>query len=164
VSRDSLIIEYADWALDVEEDALERGQPLNWRMRAIAWDIGVIDMDRVRVLSVPEIPFPIHNPFLCVAAEQLGFRAHGFLVQGQVFGHAILIAGPETEWTVALLAHELTHVAQVERAGSFLDFLTQYLGEVEEFGYANSPLEREAHFVGDCYRDESYPTGSIDDQ
>ena len=158
-----MINEYAEWAQGVEREAVRRGQPLNWRMRAIAWDIGVIDMDRVRVLPVPVIPFPVENSYLCVAAEQLGFRAHGFQVQGQVFGHAILIAGPESEWTVALLAHELTHVAQIERAGSFLAFLAKYLDEVEAFGYSNSALEREAHFVGECYRDEPYPRGSMDD-
>ena len=87
------------------------------------------------------MPVPLDSVLVAAA------KAAGLLLPsavGLTLGHAVFIrrshAGKRR-----LLRHELRHVAQNEAAGSIDAFLEQYLEQVVRYGYADAPLEIDAH-------------------
>ncbi len=61
---------------------------------------------------------------------------------GLTLGHSVLVRrGHES---TRLLSHEFRHVHQYEQAGSVATFLSVYLKEVLDHGYAAAPLEVDA--------------------
>ena len=127
------------WAEAASAEAAASGRPLDRRETAIARRVGVRRPERVRVAVVAEMPVPA-DPALATAAGQTGLLGPG--AAGLTLGHAVLIRrGCESP---RLLAHELRHVHQVERAGSLAAFLRDYLGQIVEHGYHDAPLEAEA--------------------
>jgi hypothetical protein len=82
------------------------------------------------------------NNALYQLGRQLGVFADTHI--GLTIGHAIFLKrGPELR-DHGILAHELMHVAQVERLGGLWEFVTTYFDQVVKNGYFNSPLEIEA--------------------
>jgi len=127
------------WAEAASAEAAAAGRPLDRRETAIARRVGVRRPERVRVAVVAEMPVPA-DPALAAAARETGLLGPG--TAGLTLGHAVLIRrGCESP---RLLAHELRHVHQVERAGSLAAFLGDYLGQIVEHGYDDAPLEADA--------------------
>jgi hypothetical protein len=127
------------WAERLARDAAISGTPLNAEERRIAKDVGVEHASLVRVVSVDVLPAP-EEPLLRAAAAAAGFLDPGMV--GLTLGHAIFVCrGRKTR---RLLSHELRHVHQYEQHGSIAAFLSVYLRQVLEVGYANAPLEMDA--------------------
>lgn len=127
------------WAEQMEELILRDGEALSDREKMFARIAGVAAVDKVRVLVVSHIR-PPENKALQDLAASLGFDFRE--MEGLTLGHGILIK--EGCVTEQLLAHELRHVHQVEQHGSLAHFLTQYVKELADYGYKNSPLEKDA--------------------
>jgi hypothetical protein len=105
----------------------------------LAQQVGVVDVEKVRLLIVPSIPTPKH-PLLTRASKALGFMTSS--PAGLTLGHSIYIC--ENFRSERLLSHELRHVQQYEHYGSIKQFLREYLSQVFEYGYTNAPLEVDA--------------------
>lgn len=140
------------WYIEQEAELLQAGRPLTADESGLARRMGVLQPGRVRVLVLPQFPFPA-DPMLAREAEAYGFGADR--EQGRSMGYAVLVKprlqlprslsdrGGEhpPRW---LLAHELVHVAQRERMGAAA-FVRRYLLELKVFGYEYAPLENEAN-------------------
>jgi len=127
------------WAEAAGAEAAAAGRPLDRRETAIARRVGVGRPELVRVAVLAELPAPA-DPELAAAARETGLL--GPAAAGLTLDHAVLIRrGCESP---RLLAHELRHVHQVERAGSLAAFLRDYLDQIVEHGYHDAPLEAEA--------------------
>lgn len=112
----------AAWAAEQEQIALQTGVPLNADGIAEAKRVGVVEPEKIRVLVVPTIPSPSH-PALRQAAEAVGFL--GPQTWGLAVGHGIYLREDQRS-NVTTASHECVHVAQYERLGGILPFLTQY--------------------------------------
>ena len=136
------------WIGEQAERAQREGVPLSESEAAIARQAGVREVERVRLLPVAAMPSP-QDSFLQSAMQATGFWLDG--AAGLTLGHAILLldlacgsADSASTWREqGLIAHELAHVAQVERLG-LEEFLREYLEQCLRVGYDNAPLEREA--------------------
>ncbi len=127
------------WAEARSQEAAAAGRGLNEREVAIARVVGVQHPERIRVTVVDIFPLPEDNN-LRVAAIQTGLL--GPDTAGLTLGYAVLVRrGHESD---RLLAHEFRHVYQYEKAGSIAEFLPQYLKQIVDFGYADSPFEVDA--------------------
>jgi len=128
------------WVARQERMILHAGVPLLPAQLADAEDVGVQHPDRVRLLSVPAIPFPA-DPLLHAAAQATHFLTPDTI--GLTLRYGILL---RTDYwgDRALLVHELVHSAQYERLRGIEPFLRQYFSEVLAMGYARAPLEQEA--------------------
>jgi len=128
------------WVEEQERIILTQGVRLNEGQLDIVRDIGIREPERVRLQSVPQIPFP-EDPILQAAAETAGLIS--LLTAGLTVGHGIYIRSDH--WgDRRLLVHELAHVAQYERLGGIEPFLRRYLTECLTIGYPNGELEQEA--------------------
>lgn len=136
VSLLPLVVEWAEWQ---EKRILEEGIPLTEEQVSIARQAGVKAPDRVRLLHVPEIPLPEHRELkeIAVTANLITPHTIGLTLRYGIF----IRAGWEND---RLVAHELAHTMQYERAGSFDAFLAEYLQECLTVGYPEAPLEQEA--------------------
>lgn len=135
----ALLTAAAAWIDSLERLALAHGRPLAPHELALAHHAGVREPQRIRVLELDHFPQPA-DPALCAAA-----RARGLLSErtcGLTAGHGILLRRGVADARV--LSHECRHVQQYEVAGSTLAFLTEYLGQIVEYGYRDAPLERDA--------------------
>jgi hypothetical protein len=137
-----------DWYNRTEAGLLDRGRVLLPQELAMARDIGVAHPDRVRVVVAETFPMP-EDPALRREAARLGLDT--LPVSGRAMGYVILLK-PDVAGQPTVLAHELTHIAQMERLGREV-FLRRYFAELAEAGYACSPLEREARAAAAPYRD-----------
>ena len=128
------------WAEKQEQFILRHGasRALADQEREIARRAGVQRPEAVRILLVPEIPFP-EDVNLRAAAEFVGLGSLG----GLTVGHGIFVRHDHAN-DAKLVAHELRHVAQYERYGNILAFLQRYLFEVNEYRYPETPMEQEA--------------------
>jgi len=129
----------AAWARRHERRILRRGQPLTERQQALARQLGLAQPDRVRLMVVPVLPLPGLLLLHRLGGRRLLSRLD---VSAITLGHGIYCIGQPP--SMRLLAHELAHVCQVERAGSLRAFLADYLAQVARFGYWDAPLEVEA--------------------
>lgn len=137
------------WAQQQDHLIQTTGVPLSTQGLEDARKMGVQAPERVRLLKVDAIPMPEH-PNLQAAATATGLISP--LTSGMTLNHSIFIR--QDQWrNRRLLAHELVHVGQYEQAGSLQAFLTQYLRECVEVGYADSPLEKEAVILASCIPD-----------
>ena len=128
------------WAEMQAETALASGSPLSESALALAREVGVRHAERVRIRVVDRIPRP-DDAQLREAAIQTGL--FGPDTVGLVIGYAVFVrAGFETSRRV--LSHELRHVHQYECYGSIKAFLSVYLPQLVQFGYAGAPLELDA--------------------
>jgi hypothetical protein len=127
------------WAEGEAKAGWARGVPLDDAGTRLARKVGVVHPERIRVVTVRELPMPT-DPLLNQAARAAGLLGPGFA--GLTLGHTIFLrAGDER---IRLLAHECRHVAQYESFGSIGLFLATHLRDVARVGYWDSPLEQDA--------------------
>jgi len=128
------------WAEAQERLILETGRPLTADEQELGRRMGIMRVERIRVLDVDHVPAP-EQLLLRVAAEQVGL--FGSQTAGMTLRYGIFIqknCGEDRR----LIAHELGHVKQYERMGGFRAFMERYLFECMIMGYPNTPMEQEA--------------------
>ncbi|MFB0612636.1 hypothetical protein [Aurantiacibacter poecillastricola] len=142
---------YIDWAKTIEASGQDRGTPLSSTQLELAREIGIEHPEKVRLVFVDAVPFPTHDEVMREVGEDLGFIGPGITNNAQAFGYTIWIRDG-----FALdrpgLAHELVHVAQIERSASFGDYVERYMQELSEHGHVDMPLEVEAYAANTKYR------------
>lgn len=123
-----------------EQIILDQGVPLEPDHKIDAWEIGVSDIEKVRLMKVGSIPLP-DDPLLKKAVKLTGLVSSH--TAGITFRYGIYIRADR--WNERrLVVHELTHTMQYERMGGIESFLREYLHECLTLGYPNGPLEKEA--------------------
>ena len=130
----------ADWAESYSQQALAQGTALTPDQVAIARQVGVRDPSRVRVRLVDELPSP-KDPRLVAAAGRIGLMPQA--ASGMTLGYAVMIKRG-AQGDSRLLSHELRHVAQYEQQGGIRPFLAVHIPALMQFGYEDSPFERDA--------------------
>lgn len=146
-----LILPFATaWVKRQERRILSEGVPLNSLQLADARHLGIMHVERIRILLVPVVPLPGGPLF-----SQLG-RLTGMLSEtaGLSARYGIYIRAPFYN-NRRLLLHELTHTCQYERLGGVRPFLRRYLHECLTIGYACAPMECEARDMAGRFEDES---------
>lgn len=139
VLSDELLSIAVDWAEQCAEGVCRSGIPLNSNGTLLARKLGVLHPEKVRVAFVEAIPVP-DNVELAAFAEQVGLLSPHTV--GLALGYSVLIRSDSNN--LRLLSHELRHVFQYEQAGSIALFLRNYLPQLQQVGYLNSPLEIDA--------------------
>lgn len=128
------------WVETQEQFICENGVALNASQIQDAKEIGITHPNRVRLLSVEQIPAPT-NPLLAMAAQEFGLLTP-FTI-GLSLRYGIFIRADQ--WGKrSLVVHELVHTWQYERLGGIAPFLRQYLLECVTIGYPLNALEQEA--------------------
>ena len=130
----------SQWAEAKEKVVLENGDPLSNSQIEDAKHVGVKHPERVRILKVPQIPFPKH-PVLKAAAETTQFITSstvGLTVRYGIFVHS------DFSDDRCVIVHELVHTSQYEKLGGFLPFIRKYLLQLINIGYPEAPMEQEA--------------------
>jgi hypothetical protein len=128
------------WARENQSRILAEGVPLSEPELFEARRVGVKQPERVRLLSVPTIPFPAH-PLLQAACRATNLVPES--PRGLTLFYGIYLRS-DCWRDRSIVVHELVHTAQYERLGGIDPFLRSYLGECMTFGYANSSMENEA--------------------
>lgn len=128
------------WAEAQERLIVETGRALTAGEQELARRLGIMRVERIRVLEVDEVPAP-EQMHLRMAAQQVGL--FGSETAGMTLRYGIFIQKNSSE-DLRLLAHELGHVKQYERMGGFRAFMERYLFECMIIGYPNTPMEQEA--------------------
>jgi len=128
------------WAEEQSALILRTGCTLSEPALKFARLVGVQRPALVRVLVVPSIPAPT-EPALQAACAQLQFL--GPDTAGLTLGSGIFVR-QDSDRDSQLLAHELRHVAQYEQYPSIKAYLSVYIPELIQFGYANAPMELDA--------------------
>jgi hypothetical protein len=142
---------YAAWAKNVEAEGMERGTPLSAEQIELASQIGIKHPENVRLVFVDAVPFPTNDEVMRRIGEKLGFIGPGVTNNAQAFGYTIWVRDGFTLDRPSL-AHELVHVAQIERSEGFDAFVKRYMMELLERGHADMPLETEAYEANQAYR------------
>jgi hypothetical protein len=128
------------WVKRQERKILRSGLRLSPELQGVARKMGVRFPERVRLLSVPEVP-PMSPPVRFLASR-LGLASNQ--TRGMCLRYGILVHS-DCWADQALVAHELVHTLQYERLGGIAPFLRAYLSEcLIAPGYPLGPLEREA--------------------
>ena len=135
------LLPYArDWAIHAEAEGLAHGSRLTDQDMADARRFGVQHPENIRLMIVDKIPAPTGNG-LDPAATRAGLISPENA--GLTVGYAIYLRS-DCLTNRALLIHEFTHVAQVERLGGLDAFVTEYFNELALHGYDGAALEQEA--------------------
>jgi len=101
--------------------------------------VGVRHPERIRLVVADDLPMP-PDPILDDAALQAGLLGPDMV--GLTLGYAVFIRrGHEN---TRLLTHEFRHVHQFESHGTLAEFLREYLSQIVQHGYRDSPYERDA--------------------
>ena len=136
---DSILSRVIAWAEAMAANIAGRGAPLSEGGATMARIVGVLHPDRIRILEVDAISMP-DEPDLRVLALQAGLLGPRAL--GLTLGYGIFIH--KDHKSSRLVTHELRHVHQYEKAGSIAVFLSNYLQQILDYGYAQAPLEIDA--------------------
>lgn len=131
------------WSEQWQAHILQHGVPLNQEEIRDAACVGVAAPEKVRVLSVPNVPLP-HQHILhstLVKSNIFSLDACGLTLEYGIFLRVGAL--PPDYW----LTHELAHVAQYERMGGLNGCLREYLHECLTVGYESSSFELEAHHL-----------------
>lgn len=128
------------WVSIQEQRICRRGKPLTTEEKEIARLAGVQFPERVHVLTVAEVPFPLDRLTKRIGGKLTQFPARAL---GLTARYGIYIQ-EESRWNIELLVHELVHTAQYERLHGILGFLRHYLRDCLHNGYINAEMEREA--------------------
>jgi hypothetical protein len=132
------------WVKRQERNILNAGLRLSPELLAVARRLGVQFPERVRVLTVPEVP-PLSAPVRFLGRRLGLVSAH---TRGMSLRYGILVHS-DCWGDDGLIAHELVHTLQYERLGGIAPFLKAYLAEcLIHPGYPFGPLEQEAQTVG----------------
>jgi hypothetical protein len=129
------------WAAEQERTILGSGVTLTESQLADARRVGITHPERVRLLSVVQIPLPAH-PALAAAARATNLISPS--TQGLTLRYGIFVRADSWEQR-PLIVHELVHTSQYERLGGFDTFLRRYLIEcITPPGYPYGSMEQEA--------------------
>ena len=126
------------WLEEQECHIQNAGVPLSPAQLDDARRAGVQRAERVKVLAVPQIPWPA-NPVLRGIVEMTRLLVPE--TRGTTVRYGIFIRADSVDDRL-LLVHELVHTAQYERLGGMLPFLRQYV--YEWISDPPGPLENEA--------------------
>jgi hypothetical protein len=133
------------WARRRERHILRTGRALTSDELERAARAGVASPERIRVLTVSEVPLPGCR-WLQTFAARLGFD--GQATAGMSLRYGILVREDCVD-DPSLILHECAHTAQYERMGSLSAFLREYLVQCLRDGYADAALESEAAAVAE---------------
>jgi len=136
---DALFPDVLRWIRSLEEDAKKFGRTLAPLQISLAQTVGIAHPEKVRIWWVPKIPLP-PDPHIVQLAEQIGVL--NFNTRGLTAIYSVIVR-LDCANQPRLLAHEFAHVEQYERLG-VEGFLREYLRQLNEYGYQNSPFELEA--------------------
>lgn len=127
------------WVQRQERRILDVGIGLTEEEKNWAGEVGVVDVEKVRLLYVPRVPVP-GTPLINYVADCFGspISPIGLAARYGIYLHSGSRNDP------SLLVHELVHVAQYERLGGIKPFLRQYLKECIRDGYWDADMELEA--------------------
>lgn len=145
------LAKYVAWAKGIEAEGQRRGTPLAAKQLELATQIGIEHPEMVRLVYVDEVPFPVDDDDMRKMGESLGFIGPNITNNAQAFGYTIWVRNGFTLDRPSL-AHELVHVAQIERSESFGAYARQYMLELRKHGHADMPLELEAYEANREYR------------
>lgn len=134
---------FYQWAQEIIVVGETMGRALDAEELRFAKDVGVNDVDAVRILEVYEFrEFP--KDIREIAEKTLNIKNS----IGMTLGHLILIR--KGHYSARLLRHELRHVHQVEeieeieKAKDLKPFFAAYIAQLMTFGYKDSPMEIDA--------------------
>jgi hypothetical protein len=150
ISYEELLPQYISWAVATDQEGMKKGQTLSEKELLLADKIGVKSPEKIRIVYVDEVPYPYENEHLKQMGLSLGFIGENIINEAQVFGYSIYVR-KDLDFTFSKLAHELVHVMQIERTGSFSVYALQYLTDLAKYGYAKAPLEVEAYKANKKY-------------
>src|SRR2546426_12396570 len=108
----------SSWAQEQESIILRQGVPLTNSLLEDAKRLRIAQPQRVRLRAAEQIPMPLH-PMLRDVAEKVGLLSS--LTIGLTLRYGIVIRS-DCWGDRRLVVHELAHVAQYERFGSFRAF------------------------------------------
>jgi hypothetical protein len=128
------------------------GIPLTKKELKLAREIGIQSPEKVKIVYLDEVPFPIENEDLKQMGLSLGFIGENIINNAQVFGYSIYVR-KGYKLDKPKLAHELVHVLQIERS-SLEHIVFQYISDLAKYGYSNAPLEAEAFKANEKYGNE----------
>lgn len=125
------------WASWHEWQILKHGRSLSEQEMEICSRLGICE--EVKILTVEDIPNPLRalNRSLdhCLSIRLME-------PAGITLGHGIYVTREAS--SASLIAHELVHISQYERAGSIGKFMIEYLHQCLMYGYFDAPWEKEA--------------------
>ncbi|MCP5536586.1 MAG: DUF4157 domain-containing protein [Akkermansiaceae bacterium] len=130
----------APWVIHHQRIIRRDGRALSVGEREIAGQLGVELIDDTYVLAVDVVPNPLR--YLSAILEKRS-KACISGVDGITLGHGIYVARRVADAT-GLMAHELVHVLQYERAGSVWRFMVEYIHQCLMHGYYHAAWEIEA--------------------
>ncbi len=135
---------YVEWAKGIDREGLERGARLDATQLQLAKDVGIKHPERVRLVWVDAVPFPMEDKFMRTIGESIGFVGPGIVNNAQAFGYAIWVR-KGFNLDRPNLAHEFVHVRQIEQSGDFGGFVSRYMQQLQEFRHEEMPIEQEAY-------------------
>lgn len=151
---------YIDWASSIETEGQQRGTPLTSEQIELAREVGINRPQDVRLIFVDTVPFPTDDEAMRKVGEDLGFIGPDVINNAQAFGYTIWVRNGFTLDRPSL-AHELVHVAQIERSANFGAYVKQYMMELLEHGHTEMPLEIEAYKANQRYQCDTTSTPSL---
>lgn len=128
-----------EWVNQQQEFIRESVLSLTSDQIAIAYQVGVLRPEEVRILPVDRIS-PPDEPLLRQFAEEMNFLGPDTI--GLTLGYGIYLR--KGHITDRLLSHEFRHVRQYEVAGSVQAFVVEYLQQILHYGYYDAPYEVDA--------------------
>jgi hypothetical protein len=136
----------SEWVKQQQGYIQEVGFGLSSHQVAIATQVGVKHPADIRILEVDKIPAPT-DMLLQQVAEKMNFLGPNTL--GITLGYGVYLRKGYV--TDRLLSHEFRHVHQYEAAGSTEAFISEYLRQMFQYGYLESPYEVDArtHEIGE---------------
>ncbi len=137
---ENLVNAVTRWAEEQEANIVKHGRPLSPAEHALAARVGVREPHRIRVLLVPEVPFPNDTTVLTVASL---VGLHSELTAGMTLRYGIYLRSDSIQQR-GIWPHEFRHVAQYENFGSIRGFMEAYLRELINCRYGHGPLETDA--------------------
>lgn len=131
------------WAAWHQGRIRKNGRVLTDDELGLADALGVSDPEQVLICVTPRVPNPL-QPLFCLA-DHCGFSCLTEAV-GITLGLGIYITVDSAD-SVELIAHELVHVVQYQRAGSIWAFMVEYIHQCLMTGYYDAEWEVEARRV-----------------
>jgi hypothetical protein len=134
------------WFCEMETAMQEIGRPLNQEEQVDALEIGVQELQKVRISALYDIPMPT-DPELAYIATSSKMILKG--TKSMTFGHCIVLKDG-SQGDRGLITHELAHVRQFEEHLGIEGFMRSYLQEVLFPPYLpNGPMEKQAFRVAE---------------
>lgn len=128
------------WASWHQRRIRKHGRSLTLKEEGYAHALDLKDCDRIFICEMKRVPNPLY-PLLCLL-QRCGAscitRAAGITL-----GHGIYVS-TECAHSPELIAHELVHVGQYQRAGSIWSFMVEYIHQCLLHGYFDAAWEEEA--------------------